>query len=79
MSSYPKSTFEPLLVEPIDGLEDLEELEHALPVRETRVLLEVGLDQLADRLGLLGVCHKLQRKGRIFSKKRKYIKNNYDV
>ena len=41
-----KGTPVSLLVEPVHGLEDLEELEHALEVAEHRVLPEVLLDQL---------------------------------
>ena len=49
----------PLLVEPVHGLEDLEELEHALQVAEHCVLPEVLLDQLPQWLWLVGVDHTL--------------------
>ena len=44
-----------LLVEPVHGLEDLEELEHALQVAEHGVLPEVLLDQLPQWLWFVGV------------------------
>ena len=50
----------PLLVEPVHGLEDLEELEHALKVAEHCVLPEVLLDELAQGLRLVRVDHTLR-------------------
>ena len=54
-----KGTPVSLLVEPVHGLEDLEELEHALEVAEHRVLPEVLLDQLPQGLWLVCVDHTL--------------------
>ena len=44
-----------LLVEPVHGLENLEELEHALEVAEHSILPEVLLDQLPQGLWFVGV------------------------
>ena len=44
-----------LLVEPVHGLEDLKELEHALEVAEHSILPEVLLDQLPQGLWFVGV------------------------
>ena len=54
-----KGTPVSLLVEPVHGLEDLEELEHALEVAEHSVLPEVLLDQLPQGLWFVRVDHTL--------------------
>ena len=54
--SYPQCAREDLLVEPVDPLpEHLEEPEHALPVPQAGMALEVLLDKLPQRLGLMGL------------------------
>jgi hypothetical protein len=55
VETHPQGTAITFLVEPVDCLEDIKELDDTLPVPEAGVLLEVELDELAERLGLVGV------------------------
>ena len=55
LCTHPKGTAIALLIEPVHSLEDLKELEDALQIAEDGVLLEVELDEFAQRLGLVGV------------------------
>ena len=50
--TYPECALEPLLVEPPDLRQNLEELEDALLLGERRVLFERVLDQLSQVLRL---------------------------